>query len=290
METCCVSIVDVCAWTRFSMISSSITQMPWRHHELEKRRITRSHVNLFSSCHCLKQAASSLLGCTVRTSRDSWINKMSGNLLRYQCGLSAQCAIGAAQCDDKCENTVLLETQGPCGNARKCSAGRVTDDTIAQVKMSQRAVCPMQGRAVCSMHGRMLSAQPHAQCRPCVRCRAVCSTQGRRYCTGVVLRTRLGRCKCTRVILRRRMRRCKCSRDVLRAMLDRCKASRVLRTELDGCKRSRDVLRPMIDGGSDIELRDKCVEYGWLTNMDRWVLSCAWSLAGPMLNRSFNSS
>ena len=31
----------------------------------------------------------SLLGCTARANRDSWINKMRSNLLRYQCGLSA---------------------------------------------------------------------------------------------------------------------------------------------------------------------------------------------------------
>ena len=38
---------------------------------------------------------------------------------------------------NKCENTVLLETQGPCGSLRKCSAGTETDDTSAQVIMSQ---------------------------------------------------------------------------------------------------------------------------------------------------------
>ena len=43
---------------------------------------------------------------------------------------------GATRCDDKRENTVLLETQGPCGSVRKCSAGTVTDDTNAQVKVS----------------------------------------------------------------------------------------------------------------------------------------------------------
>ena len=45
----------------------------------------------------------------------------------------------------------------------------------------------------------------------------------------------------------------------------------------------------MIDGGSDIELRDNCEEYGWLAKVRGWVLSCAWSLAVPILNRSFNS-
>ena len=42
--------------------------------------------------------------------------------------------IGATRCDYKCENTVLLETQGPCGSVRKCSADTVTDDTSAQVQ------------------------------------------------------------------------------------------------------------------------------------------------------------
>ena len=45
----------------------------------------------------------------------------------------------------------------------------------------------------------------------------------------------------------------------------------------------------MIDGGSDIEVRGNCVEYGWLAKVRRWVLSCAWSLAVPILNRSSNS-
>ena len=45
----------------------------------------------------------------------------------------------------------------------------------------------------------------------------------------------------------------------------------------------------MIDGGSGIELRDKCVEYGWLAKVRRSVLSCAWSVAVPMLKRSFNN-
>ena len=42
--------------------------------------------------------------------------------------------IGVIRCGDKCENTVLLETQGPCGSVRKCGADTVTDDTCAQVK------------------------------------------------------------------------------------------------------------------------------------------------------------
>ena len=42
--------------------------------------------------------------------------------------------IGATQCGVKCENTVLHETQGPCGSVRKCGADSVTDDTRAHVK------------------------------------------------------------------------------------------------------------------------------------------------------------
>ena len=42
--------------------------------------------------------------------------------------------IGGTRCGDKCENTVLLETQGPCESVCECSADTVTDDTIAQVK------------------------------------------------------------------------------------------------------------------------------------------------------------
>ena len=42
-------------------------------------------------------------------------------------------------------------------------------------------------------------------------------------------------------------------------------------------------------GGSDTEVRDNRVEYGWLAKVRRWVLSCAWSLAVPIVNRSFDS-
>ena len=44
--------------------------------------------------------------------------------------------IGATRCDDKYENAIMLETQAPCGSVRKCSAGTVTNDTSAQVKVS----------------------------------------------------------------------------------------------------------------------------------------------------------
>ena len=60
--------------------------------------------------------------------------KMSSNLLRYQCGLSAQCA-------DRCNpmwcgmwKHRFLGTQGPCGSERTCDVDTVTDDTSAQVK------------------------------------------------------------------------------------------------------------------------------------------------------------
>ena len=57
---------------------------------------------------------------------------MSSNLLRYQS--ETGCAVGnrSTRCCDKCVNTVLLQTEGPCGSVRKCSAGTVTDDTSAQ--------------------------------------------------------------------------------------------------------------------------------------------------------------
>ena len=48
--------------------------------------------------------------------------------------------IGATPCSVICENTVLLETQGPCGSVRECSADTVTDDTDAQVEDVTRAV------------------------------------------------------------------------------------------------------------------------------------------------------
>ena len=54
---------------------------------------------------------------------------MSSKLFRHQCELGAQWAIGATRCDDKCVNTVFLETQGPCGSARRCGDVTVTHDT-----------------------------------------------------------------------------------------------------------------------------------------------------------------
>ena len=42
--------------------------------------------------------------------------------------------IGATRCGVICENTVLLDTQRPCGSVRECSADTVTDDTRAQVE------------------------------------------------------------------------------------------------------------------------------------------------------------
>ena len=43
--------------------------------------------------------------------------------------------IGATRCSVICENTVLLETQGPCESVRKCSsADTVTDDPGARVE------------------------------------------------------------------------------------------------------------------------------------------------------------
>ena len=42
--------------------------------------------------------------------------------------------IGATRCSVICENTVLLETHGPCESVRKCSADTVTDDTSARLE------------------------------------------------------------------------------------------------------------------------------------------------------------
>ena len=53
---------------------------------------------------------------------------------RYQCGLCAHFTFGATRCDDKCENTVWLETRGPCGSVRRCSDDTVTRDTHVQGK------------------------------------------------------------------------------------------------------------------------------------------------------------
>ena len=83
--------------------------------------------------YCLEQS-SVLCRCTVRTSRLSSITEKSNNVLSYQCGRHVRSVqIGVTRCDDKCENTVLLETQVSCRNVRS-SAGTVTHDTSVQGK------------------------------------------------------------------------------------------------------------------------------------------------------------
>ena len=44
--------------------------------------------------------------------------------------------IGVTRCSGKCESTVLLEAQGPCGSVRRCRDVTVTPDTREQVKVS----------------------------------------------------------------------------------------------------------------------------------------------------------
>ena len=46
--------------------------------------------------------------------------------------------IGATRCDDKCENTDLLESQGPCGSVRRCRDDTVTHDANVQKKWHTR--------------------------------------------------------------------------------------------------------------------------------------------------------
>ena len=99
VETCCVSTVDICACTRFSVIPRSVLAASRKFYTeetaeeamapqlIEKRWITPSQVD---PVHCLEQA-SVLCRCTVRTSRWSWINEKGNNLLRYQCEI--ECAV-----------------------------------------------------------------------------------------------------------------------------------------------------------------------------------------------------
>ena len=72
--------------------------------------------------------------------------------ISYECEQGAQWAIGAIRCDDKCANTVSLETQAPCGSERKCSGDTVTHDTSVQVKMSQVSAWPGPPRGVGQYH------------------------------------------------------------------------------------------------------------------------------------------
>ena len=100
----------------------------------ETRWITRSQVD---PDHWLEHA-SALCCCTVRASRWWWINERSNNLLRVR-----SVRIGATRCDDTCENTVLLETQGPCGSVRKCGARTATDATSVLVKRHSTHAVPI---------------------------------------------------------------------------------------------------------------------------------------------------
>ena len=73
-----------------------------------------------------------LLRCVQAAGRGSMKRAIAQH--SYQCGMSAQWTIGATRCDDKCENTVWLETRGNCGRVRRCSDDTVTHDTHVQGK------------------------------------------------------------------------------------------------------------------------------------------------------------
>ena len=96
----------------------------------ENRWITLSQVDPFTAWN--KQAWYAAVRCVQAAGRGSMKGAISQ--LRHQCGECAQCAIGETRRGDTCENTVLLETQGPCGSARRCSDDTVTHDTSVQGK------------------------------------------------------------------------------------------------------------------------------------------------------------
>ena len=91
----------------------------------EKGWITRSHVDPVTAWN--KQARYAAVRCVQAAGRGSMTGAITQ--LRHQCGKCAQWTIGATRCDDFCVNTVLLETQGPCGSVRRCSDDTVTHDT-----------------------------------------------------------------------------------------------------------------------------------------------------------------
>ena len=62
--------------------------------QTKRNWITWMHVDLFSSCRCLKQA-SVCRCCAARTSCEWWIHETSNNLLRYHCGWVCSVLIGA---------------------------------------------------------------------------------------------------------------------------------------------------------------------------------------------------
>ena len=86
----------------------------------EKRWITRSQVDPVTAWN--KQACYAAVRCVQAAGRGS----MKGAMRSVQ--------IGVTRCDDKCDNTVLLETQGPCGSVRRCNDNTVTHDTSVQGK------------------------------------------------------------------------------------------------------------------------------------------------------------
>ena len=78
----------------------------------EKRWITRSQVDPVTAWN--KQACYAAVRCVQAAGRGSTKGAMH----------SVQ--IGVTRCDDKCENTVLLETQGPCGSVRASQSFSIT--------------------------------------------------------------------------------------------------------------------------------------------------------------------
>ena len=91
----------------------------------ERKWSTRSQIDPVTAWK--KQARCAAGRCVQAAGRES----MKGALtqLRHQCEQSAQWAISATRCDDKCANTALLETQRPCGSARRCRSDTVPHDT-----------------------------------------------------------------------------------------------------------------------------------------------------------------
>ena len=58
--------------------------------------------------------------------------------------------VGATRCSVICENTALLETQGPCESVCKCSADTETDDTSARVENVTTLVFPVSSPCLLS--------------------------------------------------------------------------------------------------------------------------------------------
>ena len=102
----------------------------WRHKQTKRGLVTWVQVDPATARNRLvSSAAVQFARAANRRLTKSAVTRSATNVEWVRSVL-----IGATRCGVKCENTILLETEGPCGSIRECSADTVTYDTGAQVE------------------------------------------------------------------------------------------------------------------------------------------------------------